>query len=188
MKIQYKIILILIICTISFFAGRLTTKQKEIVKLVKGETIYRTVEVPKFITSTIPATIFLPTKKDTFYVDREKIIVQIVDTAKIIDNYVSERKYAFNVFDDENGKLDIDQTIQYNELQKFNYSFTPVQKVITREKERVIIPFVSVSYNTFDIAGAGGGMFYHDIGVEYKYLYNTNNRNSGHEFGLKVKF
>jgi len=187
MKIQYKIILVLIACVVSFFAGR-STKQKETVKFVKGETVYRTVEVPKFITSTIPATVFLPTKKDTFYVDREKIIVQIVDTAKIIDNYVSERKYAFNVFDDENGKLDVDQTIQYNELQKFNYSFTPVQKVITREKERIIVPFASASYNTFGITGAGVGVFYKNVGVEYKYLYNMNNRYTGHEFGLKIKF
>lgn len=188
MKTQYKIILVLIACIASFFAGRLTTKQKEIVKFVKGETVYRTIEVPQFITSIIPTMVFLPTKKDTFYVDREKIIVQIVDTAKIIDNYVSERKYSFNVFDDENGKLDIDQTIQYNELQKFNYSFTPMQKIITREKERVIIPFVSASYSTFGIAGAGGGVFYKNVGVEYKYLYDINNQHSGHEFGLKIKF
>lgn len=188
MKLQYKIILVLIACLASFFAGRLTTKQKDTVKFVKGETIYRTIEVPKFIKSTIPTAVFLPVKKDTLFIDKEKIVIQTVDTAKIIENYIAERKYAFNVFDDENGKLDIDQTIQYNELQKFNYSFTPMQKVITQQKERVLIPFASASYNSFNIAGAGGGMFYKNVGIEYKYLYNINNHGSGHEFGLKVKF
>lgn len=188
MKLQYKIILVLIACLASFFAGRLTTKQKDTVKFVKGETIYRTIEVPKFITSTIPATIFLPVKKDTLFINQDKIVIQTVDTTKIIENYIAERKYAFNVFDDENGKLDIDQTIQYNELQKFNYSFTPMQKVITQQKERVLIPFASASYNSFNIAGAGGGVFYKNVGIEYKYLYNVNNHGSGHEFGLKVKF
>jgi hypothetical protein len=188
MKLQYKIILVLIACLASFFAGRLTTKQKDTVKFVKGETIYRTIEVPKFIKSTIPTAVFLPVKKDTLFIDKEKIVIQTVDTAKIIENYIAERKYAFNVFDDENGKLDIDQTIQYNELQKFNYSFTPMQKVITQQKERVLIPFASASYNSFNIAGAGGGVFYKNVGIEYKYLYNVNNHGSGHEFGLKVKF
>lgn len=188
MKLQYKIILVLIACLASFFAGRLTTKQKDTVKFVKGETIYRTIEVPKFITSTIPTAVFLPVKKDTLFIGKEKIVIQTVDTAKIIENYVAERRYAFNVFDNEYGKLNVKQTLQYNELQKFDYEFTPLQKVITRERDRMIVPFISSSYNTFGIAGAGGGMFYKNIGVEYKYLYDINSHGNGHEFGLKVKF
>jgi len=41
MKLQYKIIFIIIICVASFFAGRLTIKQQEIVKFVKGEETIR---------------------------------------------------------------------------------------------------------------------------------------------------
>lgn len=188
MKTKHVIFISAIFCLFGFIAGRMTIKQNMEIEYIKGETIYRTIEVPKFITSTIPATIFLPVKKDTLFINQDKIVIQTVDTTKIIENYIAERKYAFNVFDDENGKLDIDQTIQYNELQKFNYSFTPMQKVITQQKERVLIPFASASYNSFNIAGAGGGVFYKNVGIEYKYLYNINNHGSGHEFGLKVKF
>jgi hypothetical protein len=166
----------------------MTIKSKEKVEYIKGETVYRTIEVPKYIASEIPKIMYLPTKKDTLIVNHEQIITQKVDTAKIIENYVAERKYSFNVFNDKNGKLDISQTIQYNELQKFNYSFTPLQKEITKQKERIFVPFVSASYNSFGITGAGGGLFYHNIGVEYKYLYETQTHLSGHEIGLKMKF
>lgn len=184
MQLRYKILLILIACAASFFAGRLTTNTKETVKYVKGETITRTVEVPKYISSIVPVNPVLPVKKDTI----NSIIVQSVDTSKIIENYISERRYDLNVFDNEYGRLDVKQTLQYNELQKFDYSFTPIQKTITRERERVIVPFASASYNTFGIAGAGGGLFYRNVGIEYKYLYNVNNTETGHEFGIKVKF
>ncbi len=184
MKLQYKIILILIACVASFFAGRLTTKPKETVKYMKGETITRTVEVPKYISSIVPVNPVLPVKKDTI----NSIIVQSVDTSKIIENYISERRYDLNVFDNEYGRLDVKQTLQYNELQKFDYSFTPIQKTITRERERVIVPFASASYNTFGIAGAGGGVFFHNVGIEYKYLYDVNTLKNGHELGIKVKF
>ena len=43
MKLQYKIIFIIIICVASFFAGRLTIKQQEVVKFVKGETVVQTI-------------------------------------------------------------------------------------------------------------------------------------------------
>lgn len=184
MTTRLKILLILTACALSFFLGRLTTKPKETVKYIKGETITRTVEVPRYITSIVPKMIYLPVKKDTI----NSIIVQSVDTSKIIENYISERRYDLNVFDNEYGRLDVRQTLQYNELQKFDYSFTPIQKTITRERERVIVPFASASYNTFGIAGAGGGVFYHNVGIEYKYLYDVNTLKNGHELGIKVKF
>lgn len=188
MKTKHVIFISAIFCLFGFIAGRMTIKQNMEIEYIKGETIYRTIEVPKFITSTIPATIFLPVKKDTLFINQDKIVIQTVDTTKIIENYIAERRYAFNVFDNEYGKLNVKQTLQYNELQKFDYEFTPLQKVITRERDRMIVPFISSSYNTFGIAGAGGGMFYKNVGIEYKYLYNINNHGSGHEFGLKVKF
>ncbi len=187
--IKYKLpIICVIVAILSFLAGRMTTKPKEIVKYVKGETITNTIEVPKYITSTIPLIHYFPTKTDTLLVNHEQIIVQKVDTAKIIENYISERKYAFNVFDNQNGKLDVNQTIQYNELQKFDYSFTPVEKVVTEQKERVFVPFISASYNSFKEVGLGGGIFYHNLGVEVQYLHNLNNNLNGYSGGIKVKF
>ncbi len=188
MKTKYKVLIVLISCVVSFFLGRITTRPKETVKYVKGETVTRTVEVPKYVTSVVPVKPVFPVKIDTVYINKEKLVIQTVDTGAIIQNYISERRYAFNVFDNEYGKLNVKQTLQYNELQKFDYEFTPLQKVITRERDRMIVPFISSSYNTFGIAGAGGGMFYKNIGVEYKYLQDFDDYKTGHEFGIKIKF
>lgn len=188
MKLRYKIILVLIACIASFFLGRLTIKDKEIVKYVKGETVVHTVEVPKYIYETIPSKPVFKVKTDTLYVNEKEVIVQTVDTQAIIRDYIAEREYRFNVFDNEYGKLDISEAIQYNELKRFDYSFTPIQKVITSEKSRKVIPFASTSYNTFNIVGAGVGVFYRNIGVEYKYLQDFDDYKTGHEFGIKIKF
>lgn len=188
MKLQYKIIFIIIICVASFFAGRLTIKQQEIVKFVKGETVVQTIEVPKFIKETIPSLPVLKTKIDTLFVDREKIIIQTVDTQALIRDFIAKREYQFNVFNNENGKLDIAQTIQYNELQHFSYSFTPIEKNTIIKKEKVLTPFVSASYNTLGFTGIGGGLFYHNLGFRYNYMYNMKDKTSGHEIGIVMKF
>lgn len=188
MKLRYKIILVLIACIASFFLGRLTIKDKEIVKYVKGETVVKTIEVPKYIYETIPSKPVFKTKTDTLYVNEKEVIVQTVDTQAIIRDYIAEREYRFNVFDNEYGKMDIDQTIQYNELRRFDYSFTPNQKVITKETKKIIVPFVSASYNTFNTIGIGGGIFYHNIGIEYQYMRDVKYGIDGHGVGIKVKF
>lgn len=188
MKTEYKILIVLISCVVSFFLGRLTTKPRETIKYVKGETITRKIEVPKYITSVVPAKPIFPVKTDTIYVNKEKLVIQTVDTGAIIQNYISERRYSFNVFDNENGKLDVRQTIQYNELQKFDYSFTPLRKEIISERERIVIPFAGINYNSFNQAGAGAGVFYRNIGFEMQYMRDLNTNVNGYGIGLKIKF
>lgn len=188
MKLRYKIILLLLVCAVSFFAGRLTTKTKETIKYVKGETIHETIEVPKYIYETIPSKPVFKTKTDTLYVNEKEVIVQTVDTGAIIQNYISERRYAFNVFDNENGKLDVRQTIQYNELRKFDYTFTPTRKEIISKMERIVIPFAGINYNSFNQAGVGAGVFYRNIGFEMQYMRDLNTNLNGYGIGLKIKF
>lgn len=188
MKLKYKTLLVLTACMISFFLGRLTTKPRETVKYVKGETVTQTIEVPKYITSVVPVKPILPVKQDTVYINKERIVVQTVDTGAIIQNYISERRYAFNVFDNEYGKMDVRQTVQYNEIADFSYRFTPTQKVTTQQKERVFIPFASVSYNSFNQVGTGGGIFYRNVGFEYQYIRDIKQKYDGHGIGIKIKF
>jgi len=184
--IRNKILVIIVLCLISFFLGRITTKPKETVKYVKGETITNTVKVPDVKYIEVPKIYYLPTKPVT--ITKDSIVVQVVDTSKIIEEYITKNQYIFNVFDDEKGKLDVNQTIQYNKLQNFDYTFTPIQKEITIKRERIVSPFASVSYNSFGTVGAGGGLFYHNIGVEVQYLYSTYEKRSGLSGGLKIKF
>lgn len=188
MKTKYKVLIVLISCVVSFFLGRITTRPKETVKYVKGETVTRTVEVPKYVTSVVPVKPVFPVKIDTVYINKEKLVIQTVDTGAIIQNYISERRYDFNVFDNENGKLDVRQTIQYNELQTFDYTFTPIQKEVISERERIVIPFASINYNSFNQIGAGGGLFYRNIGFEMQYMRDLNTNLNGYGVGLKIKF
>ena len=100
--------------------------------------------------------------------------VQIVDTAKIIEEYSTKRTYEFPLFDNEWGKLDLKPTLQYNKLIDMPYIFKPISK------REIVIPkwefFVSASYNTFNIAGTGVGMFYNNLGIEYKFLNQIKHR------------
>jgi hypothetical protein len=66
------------------------------------------------------------------------------------------------------------------------YDFTPITIVRTIEKERVWTPFVSASYNSMKQASIGGGLFYHDIGVQIRY--STDFKVKGLDVGLLYKF
>ena len=184
-KIKYAILAVLIASAVFFFIGRATVKTKETVRYVKGETVTRTIKVPDVKFMEIPKVVFLPQKPVTL---KDSTIVYVTDTVKVIEEHVAINHYGFNVFDDNNGKMDIKQTIQYNKLQSFDYTFTPMQKEITRTKEKVFVPFVSVSYNTLNYVGAGGGVFIKDLGLEYNYLFNTFDKRTAHSFGVKYKF
>lgn len=152
---------------------------------MKGEAVTRTIKVPEVKFVEIPKVVFLPQKPVTL---KDSTIVYVTDTVKVIEEYVAINHYGFNVFDDENGRLDINQSIQYNKLQSFDYTFTPIRKEITRTRERLFVPFVSASYNTLNYVGAGGGVFIKDFGLEYNYLYNVETKNDAHSFGVKYKF
>ena len=188
MKYYICIGLVLIAFAGGFFLGRGKVRTSVKTEYIKGETVVRPVKIPYPATVYIPSVYFLPAKSDTIYLGGEPYPIQTVDTAKIIEEYITQNTYEFNVFDDDNGKLDINQTIQYNKLQSFDYSFTPVHKEITRTKEKVFVPFVSFGYNTLQQANIGGGFFYHNIGIEYNYLFNTFDKRTAHFFGVKYKF
>ena len=152
-------------------------------KYIKGETVERIVEVPAPYEVIAPKEPIYIYKTDTI----DNIIVQKVDSAKIIEDWVLKRNYAQTLFDNQDGKLNIDLSVQYNQLQELKYSFTPIRQINTVYKERTWQPFVSGSYSTFSQIGIGGGFFYHDLGFEYQYQRNFNN-SSGHLFGVKKRF
>jgi hypothetical protein len=66
------------------------------------------------------------------------------------------------------------------------YDFTPVTIVRTVEKERVFTPFVMASCNTMKQVGIGGGIFYHNIGVQIRYV--TDFKAKGLDLGIMYKF
>jgi hypothetical protein len=181
-----KYIILVVACLfIGFISGRQTVhvKEKEVAKYVEGKTIRDT------ITYFVPDTVRLSGevrykykyKTDTIYrdvpvVDREGTLKSTIEDWNLI------RDYKRTLFDNESGKLFVDLSVQYNELQKFSYSFTPMHKEITAVKKRVFVPFVSASVYANNSFSVGGGFFYHDIGFRAEYSYG------GLNLGILYKF
>ena len=175
--------IIIAITAITFFLlGRASTKQTSEVIYTKGKPVSSSVKVSlptKEITPTAP---LLPYK----YVFIGNTKTEVVDTAKIISDYIAERAYSVTLFDNLHGKLEITPTIQYNQLTTIPYTFTPIEKTVFRKQKWAL--FSTISYNTFNIAGVGGGVYYKNMGMHYKYLWNANLHEKGHEVGFNVIF
>ncbi len=184
-----KYIIISIICLVlGFFIGRQTVSTEAKIKYIQGKAISGSVNDSRLIPikeekQTNPN---LPLKPEIIYKDSIRYIVLKVDTAAIIADYILKRSYELTPFDDENGKLQLFPTVQYNQLTGLDYQFTPIRKEIIQQKEKLWQPFVSVSYSTLDFIGIGGGVFYQNLGIEYQYQKGITN--NGHLLGLKYKF
>ena len=161
----------------------MNVREKEVMKYVPGETIYQT------ITKVVPDTVYLAGelrykykyKTDTVYrdvpvVDRDETIKETVKDWNLI------RDYKRTLFDNESGKLSVTLSVQYNELQRLSYSFTPMRKETIIVKKRIFEPFVSVSLLKLNSISIGGGFFYHDFGFRAEWAANGSN------FGLLYKF
>ena len=192
MKTKYWIVVVLIALAIGFFIGSQAVGTKEIVKYIKGETVTGSVQ-PHLLTVKQEFDTdyrFMPyrfLRGDTVKVLEIEYIKTIPDTAKIVEDFLKKRYYEFTVFDDKNGKFIAKPIVQYNSLSSFDYSFTPIQKEITRYREKVLVPFAGLSYNTLNYIGVSGGLFYHNLGFEYQYQHNINTNNNAHLFGIKIK-
>ena len=166
------LLLLCVMFFIGFFIGRSTVTNDKKTEYVKGEMINGSVSNNQIepTKETKPDKPILPLVSDTIYLDSIIYIVQKVDSAAIIADYILKKDYQLTLFDNkENGKLTVAPTVQYNKLTGLDYSFTPIQRVTTITKERTWQPFASASYSTFNYVGIGAGAFYHDIGFEIQY-------------------
>lgn len=186
-----EIILVLIGIAIGFFLARLTVKENERERLVVGKQVngkvYANFKLGKELREFETSITELPSifwRVDTV----NNYITHPVDTEKIISDFILKREYSFNVFNNEQGKLDIKQEVQYNRIQSFDYTFTPIHIEKTTYRKPLIMPYFSATYNTLNYVGVGGGFFLKDFGLEYNYLYNNTIRNTAHQFGIKYKF
>lgn len=192
-KYKHVAVIVLIAFAAGFLLDRATFGNGEKTRLVAGKTVKGAVyadfklgrELKEFKTE-IKDLPLMYWKVDT--VLDEIYVKQKIDTAKIIGEFITKREYSFNVFNNEQGKLDIKQVVQYNRLQSFDYTFTPIHIEKTSYRRPILEPFASASYSTFGIAGIGGGLFYKNTGVEYNYLYSVPDNRTGHMVGVKVRF
>ncbi len=184
MKTKRIVIISLLCIAAGFFLGRSTVKTEERVEYIKEKPVKGSVNIPPPVKEIKPYKPLLPLT----YIFLKDTVIEKVDTAKIIEEYITEKHYNLTLFDKDFGKLDLKPTLQYNKLTNIDYTYTPITKTVTNYREQVFIPFASASYNTFGTAGVGGGFFYKKIGAEYNYLYSTFSQNSGHQLSVKVRF
>jgi hypothetical protein len=175
MKLYLKIAIVIVAFAVGFFLGRKTIDVKEKIEYVKGETVRDTIVInePTFVE--VPAKPEYIYKYDTIVVDNIQYISEKVDTSAIIQDYILMRTYEFNVFNSPTlGKFDVKQQIGYNKLLSFDYTFTPAIKQITRFREPVFTPFISMGYSTNSTVLGGVGAYYSHLGVEYLINIPTN--------------
>lgn len=182
--LKYLLIGVLLGLMVGFFIGRSTIDTSTKIEYVKGNTI----------TGSISPTQFEPIKEEKPNIQYRdtgsiKYVNRPVDTAAIIADWETKRTYKLTAFDNKTqGKLELFPVIQYNKLSALDYNFTPIIERNTIYKTKVWQPFISVSYSTLNYVGIGGGVFYHNLGLEYQYQKSLGNQSDGHIFGLKYKF
>lgn len=165
-----------------YILGNKRLKQPSDIIVTIQEPVIDTVYIPEPVSKTTPTNPILPLKTDTVYK------IQIVDTAAIIAEYIQDKEYSFNVFDNKYGRLDISNNVQYNSLTGFSYTFTPVttHEIRTTPVPKYI-PFAMMQYNTLNTVSIGGGLFIGNIGGYYNYNMRLDGI-SNHSLGIIYKF
>ena len=182
MKNKTTILITTTITIIAFLLGRASVKQTTEVVYTKGKEVVGNVHISLPTREIQPIAPLLPYKY--IFIDNTK--TEVVDTAKIISDYIAERTYSIALFDNLHGKLHIRPTIQYNQLTALPYTFTPIEKTVYSQQRWTL--FSTLSYNTFNVAGVGAGFFYNNLGMHYRYLWNRELNENGHELGLNIMF
>lgn len=186
MKQAFIIVVYGFIClAIGFFIGRSTIDTKTKIEYIKGETV----------TGSVSPIQFIPIKEDKPNIQYRdtgsiKYVSIPVDTAAIIADYELKRTYKLIAFDNKTqGKLELFPIIQYNKLSALDYNFTPTIERQTIYKTKILQPFRSISYSTLNYVGIGGGIFYHNLGLEYQYQKSFSDKfGDGHFISGKYRF
>jgi len=185
-KILIAIVVFALLLIGAYFAGFFTAKYSYKPVTVEKttivtDTIYDVRVLREYVPDIRTVTRYLPSKTDTIFNEA----VTTIDTTAIISEFITRRDYAI-LIDTAGVVVELEPTVQFNRLQSIPYRLIRTDKELTTiERKRVVIPFVSASCltNDFDF-GIGGGLFYHNLGLEYQYL-PTGSR---HSIGVKYKF
>ena len=181
MKLPKTITTILLIL-LSFLLGRASQKTTQKVIYTKGKEVKASPIIPHPTKVITPSKPILPYK----YIYINHIETEVVDTAKIINDYIAENSYSMTLFDNLHGKLEITPIVQYNQLTAIPYTFTPIEKTVFAKQKWTF--FATASYNSFHIAGVGAAVYRKNVGIHYKYLWSTHLHTRGHELGVGILF
>ena len=177
------VLIIVAIFLIGFIIGRKTIDTKEVVRYIKDEPVSGFFSDLIPIKEALPEHPELPLLRDTLYI--EKIVKSKVDTAAIINDYITSREYNPVLFDNQLGKLSLSAIVQYNKLSELNYEFTPVCKEVTKYRLPTWQPYVGTSYNTFNQISFVAGTFFKKSAIEFQYISDFKRKQG---FGIAFKY
>lgn len=178
----------------SYLLGRDSVKIKTVDKNIKyttGTISTGKVELPDpFLEVKLPNYI-LANWNDTIWKDSTVYKVQPIDSAKILEDYLTTRYYNINILNNDTiGKLDIDAQTYMNRLKVLGYTFKPVQKEINTVVQK------SISWEVFAGGGVGTnsignlqlGIYHNNFGVGYQFMYDLDRTKSYHGLNILYKF
>lgn len=141
------IIAILIVGITAFFIGR-SVSNKETIKYIEGPTITDSIPYPVPYEVKVPSEPEYIYKRDTLWQDSLIFVHETIDTLAILADWIKQRNYENVLFDvDTLGRLVVNTQVQYNKLQDLRYTFTPVQKQVTKMKDPLFEPFIFLGAN-----------------------------------------
>ena len=193
-KNWWKICVIIAAAILLFGLGFYVGKKREPEVIIKTETKY--VELPPIhdsIPKPVPVYVKKPAdslnillalieegKYEEYFPERVRdslIYVTKEDTAAVIRDWATERVYKETLFDtDTLGRFAFDAKVQYNRLQNFDYTFTPVQKQTetTIRTVRTFLPYLGAGLDLSGSVMAQGGVFVkQNVGLAVQYRYDT---------------
>ena len=174
---------------IGIMLGFFLNKQdyKVIVKEVKGDSIKEVVHVPspsiqqsKLDIASLPHYVF----KEIVRIDTITNIA-IVDTLAILRDYIAIKNYSYTLFNNEYGKLTLDQKTQYNSIVQTSYNYEPIKRVESKLKRWQLL--VGAGYNTDNYIGPSVGIIYKDIGIIGGYKVGIDTKNSVVDIGIMYR-
>ena len=149
---------------------------KVVVKEIKGDAIKEVVQIPSpsiqeanFNLSKLPYYVF----KEIVRVDTITQVAK-VDTLAILRDYTALKKYSYILFNNEYGKLTLDQNTQYNSILSTSYHYEPIKRIESFQKKWQIL--LGAGYSSNNYIGPTVGVIYKDFGVIGGYRYNFNNK------------
>ena len=157
---------------------------KVMIKEVKGDVIKEVVNVPfptlehfKLDISNLPHYVF----KEIIKVDTVTSFFN-VDTLAILKDYLAVKKYSYTLFNNEHGKLILNQNTQYNSIVTTSYNYEPRKLLETKLKRWQLL--IGAGYSSSNYIGPTVGILYKNIGLFGSYRYNFNDQKNTIDLGL----
>lgn len=194
-KLISGILIAILLFLLGFFTYKWTHKPEVVTKIeyIKGDSATDSIKNPTPVKEYPPvdtmnvildvlksrkfSELFPEVKKDTILITKE-------DTSKILSDWSTLRVYSDTLINNDTlGFFKLDTRVQYNRLSNLNWTYTPIQKVITSERKlkHSYTPYFGAGIITTPSIIAQAGLFIDNWGFagQYQYDWRLNSHNGG---------